>query len=119
MTSLLSSNGRNSAYFGIIRLKLSKHAYFEVRFHPMLSKYETSKNRFYEAITNELYWEDSKECSVVSPERSNTKRACVLVHKIVNEDICVALQAVAALGAAGPGAEIKCGALAENSTVFL
>ena len=35
---------------------------------------------------------NSKECNVVSPERANTKRACVLVHKIINNDICVALQ---------------------------
>ena len=40
------SNDRNSAYFDNIRLKLSKHAYSEVRFHPILSKYEDSKNRF-------------------------------------------------------------------------
>ena len=35
---------------------------------------------------------NSKECTVVSPERANIKRPCVLVHKIINDDICVALQ---------------------------
>ena len=34
----------------------------------------------------------SKECSVLSPERSNIKRACILVHNILNNDICDALQ---------------------------
>ena len=34
MASLLSSNGRNSAYFDNIRLKLSKHAYFGCAFSP-------------------------------------------------------------------------------------
>ena len=52
MASLLSSNHRNSAYFDNIRLKLPKHAYFEVRFHPILSKYENSKNRVYDVTTN-------------------------------------------------------------------
>ena len=35
---------------------------------------------------------NSKECSVISPERVNIKRACILVHKIINDSICVALQ---------------------------
>ena len=35
---------------------------------------------------------NSKECNVVSPERVNVKRACVLVHTIINYDIYVALQ---------------------------
>ena len=35
---------------------------------------------------------NSKECSVLSPEKSNIKRACVLVHNILNNDICDALQ---------------------------
>ena len=34
----------------------------------------------------------AKECSVLSPERSNIKRACILVHNILNNDICDALQ---------------------------
>ena len=35
----------------------------------------------------------SKECSVLSPEKLNIKRACVLVHNILNNDIiCDALQ---------------------------
>ena len=34
----------------------------------------------------------SKECSVLSPEKSNIKRACVLVHNILNNDICDSLQ---------------------------
>ena len=34
----------------------------------------------------------SKECNVLSPEKSNLKRACVLVHNILNNDICDALQ---------------------------
>ena len=46
MASLLFSNGHNSAYFDNIRLKLLEHAYFEVRFHHILSKYESSKNIF-------------------------------------------------------------------------
>ena len=35
---------------------------------------------------------NSKECSVLSPEKSKIKRACVLVHNILNNDICDALQ---------------------------
>ena len=34
----------------------------------------------------------SKECSVLSPEKSNLKRSCVLVHNILNNDICDSLQ---------------------------
>ena len=34
----------------------------------------------------------SKECSVLSPEKSNIKRACVLMHNILKNDICDALQ---------------------------
>ena len=45
MASFLSSNGRISAYFDNINIKWSTHAYFEVCFHSMLSKYENSKNR--------------------------------------------------------------------------
>ena len=33
-----------------------------------------------------------KECSVELPERVNTKRACVMVHKVINDDICVSLK---------------------------
>ena len=51
----LSSNGRNSANFDNISIKLSKEARLEVRFHPMLSKYQNSKTYFYEVITNEIY----------------------------------------------------------------
>ena len=46
MASILSSSGRNSAYFDNIRLELSNNAYAEVHFHPLLSKYEKSINRF-------------------------------------------------------------------------
>ena len=34
----------------------------------------------------------SKECNVLSPERSNIKIACILVNNILNNDICDALQ---------------------------
>ena len=34
----------------------------------------------------------SKECNVLSPENSNIKRSCVLVHNILNNDICDSLQ---------------------------
>ena len=53
MASVLSSNGYISAHFDNIHIKLSTHAYFEVRFHFMLSKYENSRLRFYD-ITDEL-----------------------------------------------------------------
>ena len=33
-----------------------------------------------------------KECSVLSPEKSNIKRSCVLVHNILNNDICDSFQ---------------------------
>ena len=33
-----------------------------------------------------------KEFSILSPEKVNIRRACVLVHNIMNNDICVALQ---------------------------
>ena len=46
MASFLSSNGRVSDNFDKNRLKLSMHAYFEVRFHSMLSKNKKSKNIF-------------------------------------------------------------------------
>ena len=46
MARFLFSNGRISPYFDNIRLKLPTDAYFEVRFHTMLSKYENSKNIF-------------------------------------------------------------------------
>ena len=36
MASFLSSNGRISAHFDNIHLKLSTHAYFEVHFKSML-----------------------------------------------------------------------------------
>ena len=57
MASLLSSNSRNLAYFDNIHLELSKPVYFEICFHPIVSKYQDSENRFYDIITNELYWE--------------------------------------------------------------
>ncbi len=34
----------------------------------------------------------SKECNVLSPQKSNVKRACVLVHDILNNDVCDALK---------------------------
>ena len=43
MASFLSSNGRVSTHFDGIHLKLSIHAYFDVRFHSMPSKYENTK----------------------------------------------------------------------------
>ena len=46
MTGFLSSNGRISVQFDDIDLKFSPHAYFKVRFHSTLSKYENSKTRF-------------------------------------------------------------------------
>ena len=46
MASFLSSHGRISVNFDNIHLKLSTHAYSEVHFHSMLSKYEKAKNRF-------------------------------------------------------------------------
>ena len=55
MASILLSNGRILAQLDKIHLKFSTHAYFAVRFHPMLSKYEISKNSFYDAITDHLY----------------------------------------------------------------
>ena len=42
----LSLNGRISAYFGNIHTKFSKRAYFEIRFHSILSKCEISRSRF-------------------------------------------------------------------------
>ena len=48
MASFLSLNRRISTHFDGTHLKLSIRAYFEVRFHSMLPKYENSKNRFYE-----------------------------------------------------------------------
>ena len=56
MACLLSSNGHNSACFDDIHLKLSENSYFQVYFHPMLSKYINSKTIFFDVITNELYW---------------------------------------------------------------
>ena len=46
MVSFVPSDGRISAYFASINLKLSQHSYFEACFHSMLSKYENSKNIF-------------------------------------------------------------------------
>ena len=54
IASFLSSNGYILAHFDNIHLKFPTHAYFEVSFHLMLSKYENSKNRFYDVVTNEL-----------------------------------------------------------------
>ena len=34
----------------------------------------------------------SKEYSALSPEKSNIKRACILVHNILKNDICDAFQ---------------------------
>ena len=42
MASFPSSNDHILGHFDNIHLKLSKHAKFEVRFHSMLSKYETT-----------------------------------------------------------------------------
>ena len=53
--SFLSSNGRILAHLDNSNLKLSTHAYFEMRFHSMLSRYENSKGKFYDVITNELF----------------------------------------------------------------
>ena len=55
MARFLSSNGRISAHFHDIHLKFSTHAYFEVCFHFMLSKYEILKIDFHDVITHELY----------------------------------------------------------------
>ena len=44
--SFPSSNGCISAHVDDIHLKLSIHAYFEVRLHTVLSKYENSKNGY-------------------------------------------------------------------------
>ena len=44
MASFLASSGRISANSDNIHLKLSAHAYFEVRFHSMLPKYGNSRN---------------------------------------------------------------------------
>ena len=57
MSSLLSSNGRDSAYFDCIRLQVPEHAYSEVRFYTMLSKYENSNDIFCDIITDELYFQ--------------------------------------------------------------
>jgi len=46
MASFLALNGCISVYFEKLHLKLSTHAYFEMHFHSILSKYENSKNRF-------------------------------------------------------------------------
>ena len=46
MVSCLPSNGRISSYFETIHRKYSTHAYFEVRFHPILSKNEIPKIDF-------------------------------------------------------------------------
>ena len=46
MARFLSSNGQILSYFDNICLQLSTHAYFEVCFHSMLSKYENSKNEY-------------------------------------------------------------------------
>ena len=55
MASHLSSNGRISDYFDNVCLKSSTHANFKVHFHSILSKCINFRNRFYDAITNELY----------------------------------------------------------------
>ena len=55
MASFLSSNGGNSIHLDNIHLELSTHAYFEARFHSMLSEYKDSKNIFHDVITNELH----------------------------------------------------------------
>ena len=44
MASVLSSSGRISVHFDNVHLNLPRHAYFEVHFHSMLSKYGNSKN---------------------------------------------------------------------------
>ena len=54
MTRYLYSDSRISAHFDNMYISLSKHAYFEVHFHNILSKYENSKHTFYDVITNEL-----------------------------------------------------------------
>ena len=46
VASFLSSNDSISFLFDNIYLKLSTHAYFEVHFHSMVSKYENSENGF-------------------------------------------------------------------------
>ena len=55
MASLLSSNGRISAYFDNIRLKLFTNVCFKALFYFKWSKQIISKNEFYDVITNELY----------------------------------------------------------------
>ena len=55
MARFLSSNGRISTHFDDIHLKLSKHGYFEVRFHSMLSNMKILKLDFCDNIIIELY----------------------------------------------------------------
>ena len=54
LASFLSLNGRILAHVEYIHVILSTYAYFEVRFHSMLSKCENSKNILYDVITNYL-----------------------------------------------------------------
>ena len=46
MERFLSSNGRISTHFDDIHIKLSKHGYFEVRFHSILSNMKILKLDF-------------------------------------------------------------------------
>ena len=46
MASFLPSNGRILAHFDNIHIEVLARAYYEVRFQSVLSKYESSKNRF-------------------------------------------------------------------------
>ena len=52
MASHLPSNGRISSQFHNFRLKLSAYAQFFMFFQSMWSKYEDSKNTFYDVIPN-------------------------------------------------------------------
>ena len=47
MARFLSSNGRILTNFYEIHLKLSAHAYYEVRFHFILFKYDVTTNKLY------------------------------------------------------------------------
>ena len=52
MASFLSSNGRVSSSFDNIRLKLSTHGYFEVRFHSVLQNIKILEMDFCDVITS-------------------------------------------------------------------
>ena len=56
MEGLLSSNAHISSHFVNIHLKLLTPTYSKVFFHSIWSEYKNFLNRFYDVITNVVYW---------------------------------------------------------------